>query len=67
MRAGSPALHFTTFMPTKSFTDLFIRKPVIALVVSLMILIVGVVAYFKLNTRQYPRSDSAVVVVTTVY
>jgi multidrug efflux pump len=54
-------------MLTKSFTDLFIRKPVIALVVNLMILIVGVVAYFKLNTRQYPRSDSAVVVVTTVY
>ncbi len=54
-------------MLTKSFTDLFIRKPVIALVVSLMILIVGVVAYFKLNTRQYPRSDSAEVVVTTVY
>jgi multidrug efflux pump len=52
---------------TKSFTDLFIRKPVIALVVNLVILIVGVVAYFNLNTRQYPRSDAAVVNVTTVY
>ena len=50
-----------------SFTDLFIRKPVIALVVNLVILIVGLVSYTKLNTRQYPRSDSAVVNVTTIY
>ena len=51
----------------KSFTDLFIRKPVIALVVNIVILVVGIVAYFNLNTRQYPRSDSAVVNVSTVY
>ncbi len=54
-------------MVSKSFTDLFIRKPVIALVVNIVILILGVVAYFQLNTRQYPRSDSAVVNVTTLY
>lgn len=54
-------------MVSKSFTDLFIRKPVIALVVNIVILVVGVVAYFQLNTRQYPRSDSAVVNVTTLY
>jgi multidrug efflux pump len=54
-------------MLSKSFTDLFIRKPVIALVVNISILVVGVVSYFQLNTRQYPRSDSAVVNVTTVY
>ncbi len=54
-------------MISKSFTDLFIRKPVIALVVNIVILVVGVVAFFKLNTRQYPRSDSAVVNVSTVY
>jgi multidrug efflux pump len=54
-------------MISKSFTDLFVRKPVIALVVNIAIVIVGVVAYFQLNTRQYPRSDSAVVKVTTVY
>jgi multidrug efflux pump len=54
-------------MLSKSFTDLFIRKPVIALVVNIVILVVGVVSYFKLNTRQYPRSDSAVVNVTTIY
>jgi multidrug efflux pump len=54
-------------MLSKSFTDLFIRKPVIALVVNIIILVVGLVSYFKLNTRQYPRSDSAVVNVSTVY
>jgi multidrug efflux pump len=54
-------------MLSKSFTDLFIRKPVIALVVNTVILVVGIVAYFQLNTRQYPRSDSAVVNVNTIY
>ena len=54
-------------MLSKSFTDLFIRKPVIALVVNIVILVVGIVSYTKLNTRQYPRSDSAVVNVTTIY
>jgi multidrug efflux pump len=54
-------------MVSKSFTDLFVRKPVIALVVNIVILVLGVVAYFQLNTRQYPRSDSAVVNVTTIY
>jgi len=54
-------------MLSKSFTDLFIRKPVIALVVNIVILVVGLVSYFKLNTRQYPRSDSAVVNISTVY
>ena len=54
-------------MLSKSFTDLFIRKPVIALVVNAVILVVGLVAYFKLNTRQYPRSDSAVVNISTIY
>ena len=50
-----------------SFTDLFVRKPVIALVVNIVILIVGLVSYNQLNVRQYPRSDSAVVNVTTLY
>jgi multidrug efflux pump len=54
-------------MPSRSFTDLFIRKPVIALVVNIIILVVGLVSYFQLNTRQYPRSDSAVVKISTVY
>jgi multidrug efflux pump len=54
-------------MLNRSFTDLFVRKPVIALVVNIAILVIGVVSYFQLNTRQYPRSDSAVVNITTVY
>ncbi len=49
------------------FTDLFVRKPVIALVVNIVILVVGLVSYNRLNVRQYPRSDSAVVKVTTLY
>src|SRR5258707_244243 len=51
----------------KSFTDLFIRRPVLALVVNLVILIAGVQAIKTLTVRQYPRSDNASVTVTTVY
>src|SRR5512137_931604 len=50
-----------------SFTDLFIRRPVLALVVNLVILIAGLQAIKSLNVRQYPRSDNAAVTVTTVY
>jgi multidrug efflux pump len=51
----------------KSFTDLFIRRPVLAIVVSLIILIAGLQAIRSLNVRQYPRSENATVTVTTVY
>jgi multidrug efflux pump len=51
----------------KSFTDLFIRRPVLALVVNLVILIGGFQAIKSLNVRQYPRSENAAVTVTTVY
>lgn len=51
----------------KSFTDIFIRRPVLALVVNLVILIAGFQAIRSLNVRQYPRSDNAAVTVTTVY
>lgn len=54
-------------MANKRFTDLFVRKPVVAVVLSIVILVLGLISYFQLNTRQYPRSDSAVVNVTTVY
>src|SRR3989449_3076136 len=49
------------------FTDLFIRRPVLAIVVNLLIVIAGVQAIRSLNVRQYPRSDNAGVAVTTVY
>ena len=51
----------------KSFTDLFIRRPVLATVVSLIILIAGLQAIRSLNIRQYPHSENATVTVTTVY
>ncbi len=51
----------------KSFTDIFIRRPVLALVVSLVILIGGLQAWRTLNVRQYPRSDLASITVRTVY
>lgn len=54
-------------MLKSSFTDLFVRKPVIALVVNIVIFVLGMVAFSQLNTRQYPRSDSAVVNISTVY
>jgi multidrug efflux pump len=49
------------------FTDLFIKRPVLAMVVSLVILIAGLQSIRSLSVRQYPRSDIAVVQVTTVY
>ena len=49
------------------FTDLFIRRPVLALVINLLILLAGYQAWRVINVRQYPRSDLAVVSVTTAY
>src|SRR5215813_6028182 len=49
------------------FTDIFIKRPVLAIVVSLVILIAGLQSIRSLSVRQYPRSDIAVVRVTTVY
>src|SRR6266700_488722 len=51
----------------KSFTDLFIKRPVLALVVSFVILIAGLQAMKTINVRQYPRSDIAAITVQTVY
>src|SRR5882672_1688611 len=49
------------------FTDLFIRRPVLSIVVSLVILIAGLQSVRALSVRQYPRSDIAIVRVTTAY
>lgn len=49
------------------FTDLFVKRPVLAIVVNLVILIAGVQSIRALSVRQYPRSDIAVVNVTTAY
>ena len=41
------------------FTDIFVRRPVLAIVVSLLILIAGLQAVSSLSVRQYPRNDNA--------
>ncbi|VVN91646.1 multidrug efflux RND transporter permease subunit [Pseudomonas fluorescens] len=49
-----------------TITDLFIRRPVLALVVSLLIVLLGWQAYGKLPLRQFPQMESALITVTTV-
>ena len=49
------------------FTDLFVKRPVLAIVVNLVILIAGLQSIRALTVRQYPRSDIAVVRVSTIY
>src|SRR5207247_2787092 len=62
-----PAQHVRRSERIMKLTDLFIRRPVVATVVNLIILLAGFQAIRTLNVRQYPRSDIAVVTVKTVY
>ncbi len=48
-------------------TDIFVKRPVLAIVVNLVILIAGIQSIRSLSVRQYPRSDIAIVTVTTSY
>lgn len=50
-----------------SFTDIFIRRPVLATVVSLLILLVGLSAAFNLPVRQYPELSNTTITITTSY
>jgi multidrug efflux pump len=50
-----------------NFTDIFIRRPVLATVVSLMILVLGLRALGTLPILQYPRTENAIVTITTIY
>ncbi|WP_444902268.1 efflux RND transporter permease subunit [Microbulbifer sp. SSSA007] len=50
-----------------NFTEIFIRKPVLACVVSLFIFLLGLRSIAELNVRQYPKLENAVITVTTVY
>lgn len=50
-----------------SFTDIFVKRPVLATVVSLFILVLGLRAAGLLGVREYPETQNAVVTVTTVY
>lgn len=47
--------------------DIFIRRPVLSLSISFMIIVVGVGSFFNLQVRQYPYMDSATITVTTAY
>src|SRR6266487_306500 len=49
------------------FTDIFIRRPVLALVVSLLILLIGLKAMTGLQIRQYPKLSNTTITVTTIY
>jgi len=50
-----------------NLTDIFIRRPVLAAVLSLMILLIGARAYFDLPVRLYPKVDASAVTVTVTY
>ncbi|MES9834680.1 MAG: efflux RND transporter permease subunit [Candidatus Thiodiazotropha sp. DIVDIV] len=51
----------------KVFTDLFIQRPVLAIVVNLLIVIAGIQAWNSLNIRQYPLSENSTINISTVY
>lgn len=48
-------------------TDIFIKRPVFAICLSLLVLLSGLMSFLSLSVRQYPKSDLAVVKVSTVY
>jgi multidrug efflux pump len=49
------------------FTEIFIRRPVLACVVSLMIVVIGVKSFTALPVLEYPKTDNAIVTITTTY
>ena len=50
-----------------NFTDIFIRRPVLSAVISLLILVLGLRALTGLPVSQYPRTQNAVVTISTAY
>src|SRR5918996_1168963 len=50
-----------------AFTDIFIRRPVLASVISLLILLAGLIAIFTMQVRQYPELSNTTITVTTAY
>ncbi len=49
------------------FTDLFVRRPVLSAVVSLLILVLGLHAIFQLPVTQFPQTENGVITVSTTY
>jgi len=54
-------------VPSKSFTEVFIRRPVLATVISLLIILMGLQAIFSLQVRQYPDMSDTQITITTTY
>ena len=50
-----------------NFTDIFVGRPVLATVISLLILLVGLRAVGLLELREYPETKSAMIMITTAY
>ena len=67
--SSPPALAFNSMQPTapKSFTDTFIRHPVLAGVVNLFIVLVGLLTVRSLPVQQYPQTESTQIIITTAY
>ena len=51
----------------QTIVDVFVRRPVLAIVLSLFVLLIGVRAAFNLPIQQYPRIDASSLIITTVY
>lgn len=49
------------------FTDLFIKRPVLAMVISLLIFLFGINSIYNMQIRQYPRMDNTVITIMTAY
>ena len=50
-----------------NFTDIFIRRPVLATVVSLVVLLIGLQAVGKVPIRQFPEITKTTITITTAY
>ena len=48
-------------------TDYFIKRPVLSLVISTMIVLLGVQAFFDTQVRQYPELETSIITITTAY
>lgn len=49
------------------FTDLFIKRPVLSIVISMLIFLFGINSIYKMQIRQYPRMDNTVITIMTSY
>ena len=50
-----------------NFTDIFINRPVLAIVLSAVMLLLGIQAATQLSLREYPEVEKSVIYVQTVY